>query len=103
LREYFDGVRTRFDLTLDLHGTAFQQRVWSAPQDIGYGERTSYGALARTPGSPGASRAVGSANAKNSIAIVIPCHRVVAADGGLSGFAWGPEIKRALLDFESRA
>ncbi len=102
LDEYFAGARQHFDLTLDLQGTAFQQRVWALLQTIDYGTTTSYGQLAKTLGKPGASRAVGSANANNPIAIVVPCHRVIASNGGLAGFAWGTDTKRGLLDLEQR-
>src|SRR5690606_212960 len=98
---YFAGTRTEFELELDLAGTEFQRRVWAALQKIPYGETRSYGALAKLLGNANASRAVGAANGRNPIAIVIPCHRVIAASGGLSGFAWGQEVKRGLLAFEA--
>lgn len=102
LAEYFAGTRRDFDLELDVNGTAFQRRVWNALVEIPYGQTTSYGALAKALGQPGASRAVGSANGKNALAVVIPCHRVIAASGSLAGFAWGTKVKRALLDWESQ-
>jgi methylated-DNA-[protein]-cysteine S-methyltransferase len=102
LEAYFAGELTTFDLPLAPHGTAFQQRVWSALRDIPYGETESYGALAQRIGSPGASRAVGLANGRNPIGIVVPCHRVVGADGSLTGYGGGLPRKRFLLDLERR-
>lgn len=100
LAEYFAGTRRRFDLEIAPGGTGFQRRVWLALREIPYGETTSYGALARDLGRPGASRAVGRANATNPIPIVVPCHRVIGADGSLTGFGGGLEIKRWLLELE---
>lgn len=100
LREYFAGRRTRFELAVAPAGTPFQQTVWRALQDIPYGETTSYGELARRIGDVKASRAVGLANGANPIAIVIPCHRVIGANGSLTGFGGGLPTKRALLDLE---
>jgi methylated-DNA-[protein]-cysteine S-methyltransferase len=101
LTEYFDHDRKSFDLLLYLAGTPFQQRVWTLLQDIPYGETTTYGELARTLGlPPGASRAVGLANGKNPISIVVPCHRVVGSTGSLTGYGGGLERKQALLDHE---
>src|SRR5579864_2849043 len=100
LGEYFAGTRTQFDLALAPAGTEFQQRVWRALCDIPYGDVTSYGALARGLGSPDASRAVGLANGRNPIAIVIPCHRVIGSDGSLTGYGGGLDRKRWLLDHE---
>jgi AraC family transcriptional regulator of adaptative response/methylated-DNA-[protein]-cysteine methyltransferase len=91
------------DLPLDVRGTAFQRRVWQALQDIPVGARVTYSEIARRLGSPGASRAVAGACAANNIAVAIPCHRVVRHDGALSGYAWGVERKRALLNSESSA
>jgi methylated-DNA-[protein]-cysteine S-methyltransferase len=102
LREYFAGERTRFDLELVLDGSAFQQRVWAALQDIPYGQTVSYGQLADRIGQPSASRAVGLANGRNPIGIIVPCHRVVGADGGLTGYGGGIERKRYLLAHEQR-
>jgi methylated-DNA-[protein]-cysteine S-methyltransferase len=102
LREYFDGQRTEFDLQLRLGGTAFQQRVWAALQVIPYGQTVSYGQLADRLGQPTASRAVGLANGKNPVSIIVPCHRVVGADGGLTGYGGGIERKRYLLAHELR-
>lgn len=102
LRQYFAGSRTRFDLPLQTAGTAFQQRVWQALRTIPYGARTTYAAIARSLGLPAsASRAVGLANGANPIPIVIPCHRVIGADGTLTGFGGGLSRKRTLLDLES--
>ena len=102
LREYFDGERTEFDLRLFLAGTPFQQRVWAALRDIPYGRTISYGQLADRIGQPSASRAVGLANGKNPVGIIVPCHRVVGADGGLTGYGGGIERKRYLLAHEQR-
>jgi methylated-DNA-[protein]-cysteine S-methyltransferase len=103
LEEYFSGARRNFDLPLEPRGTEFQRRVWKQLLTIGYGETTTYGALARDLGDAQASRAVGLANGSNPIPIVIPCHRVIGADGSLTGFGGGLPIKRALLDLESAA
>jgi methylated-DNA-[protein]-cysteine S-methyltransferase len=101
LQEYFAGARTRFDLPLADSGTPFQREVWRALQDIPYGETISYGELARRLGRPAAIRAVGRANGANPIAIVVPCHRVIGADGSLTGYAAGTARKRRLLDLEA--
>ncbi len=103
LREYFDGERTDFDLPLALDGTVFQRRVWAALRAIPYGQTISYGQLADQIGQPAASRAVGLANGKNPVGIIVPCHRVVGADGGLTGYGGGIERKRYLLAHEQRA
>lgn len=100
LGEYFAGTRTRFDLRLAPAGTAFQTRVWDALRDIPFGETRTYGELAALIGRPGASRAVGLANGRNPIAIVVPCHRVVGASGALTGYAGGVERKAWLLAHE---
>jgi methylated-DNA-[protein]-cysteine S-methyltransferase len=100
LREYFAGTRTSFDLPLAMHGNAFEQRVWTALRQIPYGETASYGQIAEQIGAPGAARAVGVANARNPIAIIVPCHRVIGANGKLVGFGGGLPMKRALLDLE---
>lgn len=101
LREYFARERRVFDLPLAPFGTPFQRRVWSALLDIPYGETTSYGQIARRLGQPpGASRAVGLANGSNPISIIIPCHRVIGADGSLTGYGGGLDRKRYLLDLE---
>jgi methylated-DNA-[protein]-cysteine S-methyltransferase len=105
LSEYFRGERTSFDLPLAFEGTPFQERVWRALYDIPFGETTSYGELARRisePNWPGA-RAVGAANGQNPIAIIVPCHRVIGADGSLTGFGGGLPRKRWLLTHEGHA
>jgi methylated-DNA-[protein]-cysteine S-methyltransferase len=103
LAEYFAGTRRGFDLPLDPRGTDFQRRVWERLTHIGYGETTTYGALARELGDAGASRAVGLANGSNPLPIVIPCHRVIGADGTLTGFGGGLPVKAALLELERSA
>lgn len=100
LDAYFAGDLTRFTLPLAPRGSQFQQRVWAALQDIPYGQTQSYGELAGRIGSPGAARAVGLANGKNPIGIVIPCHRVVGSNGSLTGYGGGLDRKRQLLDLE---
>ena len=101
LDEYFAGARSDFDLPLHLDGTLFQQAVWAQLQAIPYGETISYGELARRVGNPKASRAVGLANGRNPIAVIVPCHRVIAADGTLGGYGGGPDRKTLLLELES--
>lgn len=100
LREYFSRLRREFDLPLDLRGTDFQRRVWEELRRIPYGQTVSYGELARRVGRPGAARAVGGAVGANPIPIIVPCHRVVGADGSLVGYGGGPELKAALLRLE---
>jgi methylated-DNA-[protein]-cysteine S-methyltransferase len=100
--EYFAGSRTRFNLPLSFDGTPFQRRVWEALREIPYGETITYAELAARIGSPNACRAVGGANAKNPLSVVLPCHRVIGSDGSLTGYAGGEERKRWLLDFERR-
>jgi len=100
LREYFAGKRADFDLPLAPEGTSFQREVWRKLQEIPYGETISYGELAKRVGNPKASRAVGSANGKNPIPIVIPCHRVIAGNGTLGGFGGGLTVKQQLLALE---
>jgi methylated-DNA-[protein]-cysteine S-methyltransferase len=102
LREYFAGERTEFELDLDLAGTPFQQRVWAELRRIPYGETISYAELADRIGRPTASRAVGAANGRNPVSIVVPCHRVIGSGGALTGYAGGLERKRALLKLEAR-
>jgi len=97
---YFMGKRRSFDLPLAAHGTEFQQRVWAALVAIPFGETRSYGQLAADIGKPGAARAIGRANATNPICLIVPCHRVIGADGSLTGFAFGEDIKRQLLALE---
>ncbi|HVE25595.1 MAG TPA: methylated-DNA--[protein]-cysteine S-methyltransferase [Sporichthya sp.] len=100
LAEYFAGERTEFDLPLAAAGTPFQRRVWSALCDIPYGETISYGELARRIGQPTASRAVGLANGRNPISIVVPCHRVIGSSGKLIGYGGGLDRKQTLLELE---
>jgi methylated-DNA-[protein]-cysteine S-methyltransferase len=103
LQEYFEGRRKSFSLKLALQGTRFQNKVWQALLGIPFGETRSYGQLARQLGNPRATRAVGAANGRNPISIVVPCHRVIGASGKLTGFAGGLETKAHLLDFERDA
>lgn len=100
LDAYFAGELTTFDVSLQLEGSAFEQRVWRALLEIPYGETRSYGEIARQVGSEGAARAVGVANARNPVAIIVPCHRVIGASGALTGYGGGLDRKRALLDLE---
>jgi methylated-DNA-[protein]-cysteine S-methyltransferase len=100
LEEYFTGTRRQFDLPLDLDGTEFQRRAWLALADVPYGETTTYGQQAERIGRPGAFRAVGAANGQNPVPIVLPCHRIIGADGSLTGFGGGLDVKRKLLDHE---
>lgn len=102
LDAYFNGDLQEFDLELDMSGTAFQRRVWNALRTIPYGETRSYGAIARQIGSPNAFRAVGLANGHNPIAVIVPCHRVIGANGSLTGFGGGLNRKSALLELEKR-
>src|SRR5262249_55861135 len=101
LAEYFAGERTSFDLKLHMEGGAFQRTVWHALTEIPYGETISYGELARRIGQPDKPRAVGTANGANPIAVIVPCHRVIGADGKLVGYGGGLENKRRLLELES--
>lgn len=100
LTGYFAGEVTTFALEFELHGTAFQQRVWAALQTIPYGQTASYGQIADHIGASGAARAVGLANGHNPISIIVPCHRVIGSNGRLTGYGGGLERKRALLDLE---
>ncbi len=100
LEEYFAGDRRDFDLPVALHGTAFQRKVWEQLQGIPCGETLSYGQLAKRIRQPSASRAVGLANGRNPVSIVIPCHRVIGADGSLTGYGGGIERKQWLLEHE---
>jgi methylated-DNA-[protein]-cysteine S-methyltransferase len=100
LREYFTGDRREFDLPLAASGTVFQQSVWQALRDIPYGEVRSYSDIARAIGRKTAVRAVGAANGRNPLPIVIPCHRVIGSDGSLTGFAGGLRAKTLLLQLE---
>ena len=100
LNEYFDGERSSFDLKLQPQGTEFQNKVWKALIEIPFGETRSYGEIAKIIGNEKASRAVGMANNKNPIAIIVPCHRVIGANGKLVGYAGGLDIKEMLLNLE---
>ncbi|KUI11442.1 cysteine methyltransferase [Mycobacterium sp. GA-1285] len=100
LEAYFAGELTEFDLELDMVGTTFQKKVWAALLTIPYGATRSYGEIARQIGAPGAFRAVGLANGHNPIGIVVPCHRVIGANGSLTGYGGGLDRKRALLEME---
>lgn len=100
LQEYFAGTRRKFEIPYELRGTEFQKKVWAALEEIPYGQTRSYGDVARAVGNPKAVRAVGLANGKNPLWIVVPCHRVVGAGGKLTGYAGGLEMKRALLELE---
>jgi methylated-DNA-[protein]-cysteine S-methyltransferase len=100
LTAYFAGDLPEFDLELDLVGTEFQRRVWNALLTIPYGETRSYGEIAVQVGSPGASRAVGLANGHNPVGIIVPCHRVIGANGSLTGYGGGLDRKKLLLDLE---
>lgn len=102
LSEYFSGKRREFSLPLSPKGTEFQLRVWRALETIPYGETRSYGDMARLIGSPKACRAVGMANHRNPISIIVPCHRVVGANGSLTGYGGGLDAKRFLLDLEQQ-
>lgn len=102
LDEYFSGERTEFDLPLDPAGTPFQLVVWEALREIPYGEVRSYGEIAAEIGRPGAARAVGLANGRNPISVIVPCHRVIGATGALTGYGGGLERKQYLLQLEAR-
>lgn len=102
LNAYFEGSLTRFDLPLHLIGTPFRQRVWEALLTIPYGETRSYGELAAMVGNGKASRAVGGANHHNPVSIVVPCHRVIGADGSLTGYGGGLDMKKWLLEHERK-
>lgn len=102
LREYFAGKRKSFAIPLDMKGTPFQKNVWEALLAIPFGETRTYGDLAKQLGNPTASRAVGAANGRNPMSIVVPCHRVIGASGKLTGFAGGLETKAHLLELEGR-
>ena len=102
LTAYFAGELTRFDVNLRLTGTGFQRRVWSALQEIPYGETRSYGELAKRIGEPAAFRAVGLANGRNPVAVIVPCHRVIGSSGALVGYGGWLDRKRLLIDLERR-
>src|SRR5260221_1501988 len=101
LAEYFGGERKRFETALAPEGTPFQQAVWKAISAVGFGKTITHGELARRPGVPGSARGAGAATGRNPIGIIVPCHRIVGSNGGLSGYAGGPRRKRALLALES--
>ncbi len=103
LREYFAGTRRKFAVSLDLDGTEFQQQAWAAMCGIRYGDTLSYAQQAKAIGKPKAVRAVGSANGANPVPIIVPCHRVIASDGSLGGYALGLAMKRYLLALETTA
>lgn len=100
IQEYFTGQRTQFSVDMKPIGTDFQKRVWNALREIPFGETKSYGEIASEIGSPKSSRAVGAANGKNPLSIVVPCHRVIGANGKLTGFAGGLDVKQKLLKLE---
>jgi methylated-DNA-[protein]-cysteine S-methyltransferase len=103
LGEYFAGTRTKFSVALDMRGTRFQKDVWKALLAIPFGETRSYGQLARKLRNPGATRAVGGANGRNPLSIIVPCHRVIGSSGKLTGFAGGLATKAHLLSLEQKA
>lgn len=103
LEEYFCGKRREFDIPIRLNGTEFQKAVWNALLTVPYGKTASYKDIAAMIGKPKAARAVGGANNKNPIIIIVPCHRVVGADGGLTGYACGTDIKQTLLNIEKNS
>lgn len=100
LNEYFEGIRTTFDLPIKIHGTHFQQTVWNKLNEIPYGQTTSYGKLATELGNLNASRAVATANSLNKVMIIVPCHRVISKNGNLAGYVGGIERKRWLISHE---
>ena len=100
LEEYFAGDRKEFNVEIDLVGSPFQVTVWNALLDVPYGATESYGSLASRIGRPGAARAVGAANGQNPISVIVPCHRVIGANGTLTGYGWGTERKSWLLEHE---
>jgi methylated-DNA-[protein]-cysteine S-methyltransferase len=101
LDQYFTGSRHEFDVRLDLAGNGFELSVWEALLGLRYGETASYGEIARRIGAPSAARAVGMANGRNPVAVIVPCHRVIGANGSLTGYGGGLERKRYLLDLEA--
>ena len=101
LEQYFDGARREFEVELDLIGNPFELRVWDALLEIPYGETVSYGHIATELGQPSAARAVGLANGRNPVALIVPCHRVIGSDGSLTGYGGGLERKQFLLDLEA--
>lgn len=103
LHQYFDGERREFDLPIAAKGTPFQEQVWRELRKIPYGETSNYGAIAERIGNPKACRAVGMANSKNPIPIIIPCHRIIGKNGSLTGFGGGLDVKKQLLDLEQES
>jgi methylated-DNA-[protein]-cysteine S-methyltransferase len=103
LDEYFQGKRKSFDMPLAAAGTPFQRAVWKAIAGVGFGQTISYAELARRAGRPGSARAAGAATGRNPIGVIVPCHRIVGADGSLTGYAGGIDKKVALLELEGRA
>lgn len=103
LDEYFTGKRTRFNLNLNAQGTSFQHRVWQELNTIEYGQTCTYADIAQGINNPKAVRAVGAANGRNPLSIVVPCHRVIGSNGTLTGYAWGMSIKASLLQLEQNA
>ena len=102
LREYFAGKRRRFRVRLDPKGTAFQRKIWNAISSVAFGKTLTYGELARRAGHPGSARAAGAATGRNPLGIIVPCHRIMGANGSLTGYAGGLHRKRALLALEGR-
>jgi methylated-DNA-[protein]-cysteine S-methyltransferase len=102
VREYLKGHRQTFDFPYELHGTEFQKKVWNALCQVPYGETRTYKEIASVVGNPKASRAVGMANNKNPLMVVVPCHRIVGTDGNLIGYAGGLDMKKALLELERK-
>jgi methylated-DNA-[protein]-cysteine S-methyltransferase len=102
LEEYFAGRRTKFDLPLDLRGSAFQKKVWAALRKVPFGRTLSYGGIARSIGRPHSGRAVGGANHRNPVAIIVPCHRIIGYNGRLAGYGGGLWRKQWLLDHEKK-
>ena len=102
VNEYAKGKRRDFDFELQAEGPEFDKKVWAALLEIPFGTTTSYGAIAKRVGSPNAARAVGAANGANPIALIVPCHRVIGADGSLTGYGGGLPLKRKLLEHEAR-
>ena len=102
LKEYFNGIRKSFDLPFEMHGTEFQKKVWNELRNIPYGETRSYKDIAEKIGNPKAVRAVGGANHKNKLMILAPCHRVIGANGSLTGYAGGMEAKQKLIELEKK-
>ena len=101
LTEYFAGKRRRFDVALDPQGTVFQRSIWKTIAKVGYGKTLTYGELAQRAGHPGSARAAGAATGRNPLSVIVPCHRIIGANGSLTGYAGGLSRKRALLELES--